>query len=259
MIGRLYYFVPPEISEPDWRGTYLAVILRRANALLTKRNAREIQFMLDSIGYLLSRGVPKMLKAKSAERAVNLNPAAILRVQMAEVELDGQAKLRNASWPEYFAALAVGLCERAFVYERPFIEPQPHVEALDPPELWLDSELIGHAAEAVLTAEVASADQARVARAEAKKKRRRIAAEEAARARWQEVTELKDRFYSELRKGSFGKHSVTESARRYFRKLTRSEQKLIVQDGDITKAVRNLTSYARQRRREDAARRSLTR
>jgi hypothetical protein len=84
--------------------------LQRARALLAKRTQEEIRYAFESIDWLLRKGSDWHFYeaiAGADHEPVFVNRVKALRCLVDKVDLWGQADFPDATWSEYFAALAV--------------------------------------------------------------------------------------------------------------------------------------------------------
>lgn len=240
---RLKIFVPPDVPKGDWQRTIVAQILERANVILGNRDFEEVQYMLDSLGYLLTEGVPLYQANNSGQLGITLNPSTILRELMEQVDISSQDDLLSATWSEYFASLAIGLIEHAVVYEEERLLPGRQIVTLDSIRMSFDVRLVAAATEAVVSAEfVAMRVKLHNGQTDVRKMLS-MNAQKAAIARWSTSVAIKDRFALEFRSGKLGSQSVRECAAQYYRSLSDTESRILCPTRIPTNAVRTLVAY----------------
>ncbi|MCW8889354.1 MAG: hypothetical protein OQL20_01685 [Sedimenticola sp.] len=95
-------------------GFQLDLVAIRARELLNKRNEKQITDALDTLSWVLEEG--RQLQEQTALNALDdesdrdsyvLTDTNALRLYMPYFDIQGQSSFPNATWPEYFAILAL--------------------------------------------------------------------------------------------------------------------------------------------------------
>lgn len=91
--------------------------MRRARAILKNRNNDEIVYAIESLDWMLKEGSEHLfvetMEALKTQDGVTTDRIKALNALMQNIELENQPSFPNATWPEYFAVLALAYIAEA--------------------------------------------------------------------------------------------------------------------------------------------------
>lgn len=235
---RLAYFDPPDRSDPDWRSMIYGEIIPRAVALIEHRSRSEIEYGVSTLNYLLSPAISELISDRGSQSAIRVaSPATFLRGSMAKISIIEQDSIPNATWPEYFAILALSLAGRAFEFLEIVADPDIRQIKYDPPRVSHNPDSAAQSMEALVIAETLVDFESRVAESTAAtielgKSEAAIRGHQRRRDLWESMVD----FY--LANPGLSK---AEAIRRFFRSLPRKDQTVLCRTPDnIEQVVRTL-------------------
>ena len=227
-------------------------IADRARQILKDRSRQEIEYAALAVDWMLSKG-----------NSTNPSPAGALRTYV-DIDLfgfDGVEDFRSATWPEFFAALALGLLEEAFLawqHKTPYYEAGLDSEddgaAFEKTHYYnrFDAyEFVCEALDAVCMAESLLRESLVAQEIQRKhKKKIELRNKKAAIAKHAPLNQLKKECIRWYLSGSFP--SKREAARRFYESLPESRRKLLAPSNAIRTLTQAISDYEKGRLRPDA-------
>lgn len=236
------YFDPLNGQVPEVPGAALEPIARRARHLLRDRKPEELDYALRSLLWMVdqseSSAIQKQVSAGIMDRDTldyperfPMSEAQLLFHFMDGFDITGQPNFDKASWPDYFATLALAhIGDIALLHSGPLTASnRPEVEKnLSLLELSIPS--IIRATEAISIAESLSRDaQVRALTStqkdELKKEAISLKSQTASLARWSKLRQIKENFIQFFGDQDFP--TVAEAARAYFDDLSPEDRRII--------------------------------
>lgn len=242
-------FDPIEGIPPDTVAGKFWPIAYRARAILKNRSRQEIIAATDTISWLRFSDIAWEWQHKETEALVNsvnrtgnydenfIGPygadVSLLNYAMERISLDGlNEAIPDLSWPELFAALTLGMIDRAAEWERR--EPD-HVEQNTNVYHWWHGVFAIEAMEAVCIAEgLLKQEKSQIER----KKAISNARQRAALKRHQKTNDLKREFIHFCATGNF--KSDADAARRFLGALDSDKKQLLAPSNAINTLLRAL-------------------
>lgn len=241
--GAFHFFDPQKGQFPHLFSGHFQYIAEKARIILEKRSNEEIENAFKTIIRIINIGRSHSFddwidKTDGEEQDFYEKPVFYLKQQIDSFNISQKEPIKNATWQEYFAILALALIGHAKTIEK---VKHPHWGRTQKENDELNHDLIANClADAFEAVDFA---QSLIDSEKDLKKEMKALSKRATDARYNKNREIKNQFVSFWKTG---KHTIRfKAAADFYHNLSESHKRILSRHLNVDRAIRNLLTHLR--------------